>query len=210
MLVGTGRGSHFPTMTPILTEGFTEAILHSAENVLTRTITSNVFLLTNGVPFLSININEIAHLWHHVSRQMYDLFRTTVQQYDLPSMAYPMLRQIQKEPGITISQLSRRLGTAKSHISNLADQLMRENFIEKRTDPTDQRLLRLYVTPTALEGLDGMRHRANQLWDAVLEELPEGGAEELLHFLRSFHAALMRVNNKINAAESPLSSAEGS
>lgn len=159
---------------------------------------------------MSASINEIAHLWHHVSRQMYELFRTTVQQFDLPSMAYPMLRQIHHEPGITVSELSRRLGTAKSHVSELADLLVREKFIEKRSDPQDQRLLRLYLTSTALEGLNAMRERANELWNALLEELPEGAAEELLRFLRTFHAALVRVNRKIQETEPPLSSAEGS
>lgn len=164
----------------------------------------------NGVLLLSAHINEIAHLWHHVRRQMHLLFHTTVRQDDLPYMAYPMLRQIHKEPGITISQLSRRLDMAKSHVSNLADLLVREKFIEKRSDPKDQRLLRLYITPTARERMNEMRQRANQLWYALIEELPEGGAEELLRFLRTFHAALVRVNRKIQTAEHPLSSAEGS
>lgn len=159
---------------------------------------------------MSIKPAEIAHLWHHVNRQMHDLFRTTVQKYDLPSMAYPVLRHIQKEPGITVSQLSRRFGTAKSHISKIADQLMRENFIEKRTDPSDQRILRLYLTPSALRSLKGMGDRATKLWAAVLDELPENESEDLLRFLRKLLEALVQVNNKIHAAETPQSSAEGS
>ena len=152
--------------------------------ILSRTFAAERSM--NGVLLLSAHIHEIAHLWHQVKRQMHHLFHTTVRTHDLPYMAYPMLRQIHKEPGITISELSRRLCMAKSHVSNLTDLLARENFVEKRSDPKDQRLLRLYITPTALEGLNEMRQRSNQLWYALIEELPEGGAEELLHFFVHF------------------------
>ena len=153
---------------------------------------------------------EIVQLWHHVNRQMYDIFRSTVRQYDLPAMSYLALRQIQKEPGITISELARRIGTAKSHVSNIADQLVREDFIEKRTDSSDQRILRLYLTRSAFGGLEGMGDRAEMLWAQVIEELPEGELEDFSRFLRKLLDALIRVNDKITDAESTQTSAEGS
>lgn len=146
---------------------------------------------------MSLSTTEIAQLWRHVNRQMHELFRSTVQQYDLPPVAYLVLRHIQKEPGINVSQLARRLGIAKSHVSNTTEHLAREGFVEKRSDPSDQRILRLYLSESAQGRLDEMGNRSQAVWTLVFEEFPEDDLQDMARLLRLLLPALERANEKL-------------
>lgn len=59
--------------------------------------------------------------------------------------------------GVIVSELARHTEAAKSHVSNVIDQLVERDCVEKRPDPGDQRLQRLYVTRAAQRALSGPR-----------------------------------------------------
>lgn len=145
---------------------------------------------------INMTPSELAQLWRQVNRQMRELFRSAVDGYDLPPMAYWVLRRVRKEPGITISQLARRLGTVKSHVSTIADQLVKRVLIEKRPDPHDQRVVKLYLTPEAKGQLESMGDRSEAIWAIVFEELPATQRDELGEFLRTLLVALERAQKK--------------
>lgn len=83
-------------------------------------------------------------------------------------------KQIELEPGITISELARRTDIAKSHISNTIRELEKREWVEKRADVNDQRLVRLYLTDKAADDLrlirGGIRQQLNQLVISIPEE----------------------------------------
>jgi len=139
---------------------------------------------------------EIAVLWRHVNREMRALLHRVGKEYELPLFSFMLLRQIKEEPGITLSELARSVGAAKSHISTTIEQLVREGYVEKRSDPSDQRILRLHVTEAARRYFADLGDRAQGLWAIVLEEY-DGPSEEVARFLRSLLAALERANARL-------------
>ncbi len=60
-----------------------------------------------------------------------------------------------RHPGITVSELLAILKITKQSLSRVLGQLVREGFVEQRTDAGDRRRRRLFLTPraTALERL---------------------------------------------------------
>src|SRR5690606_12877926 len=92
---------------------------------------------------------EIAVLGQHVNREMRALMLRAGKEYELPPFSFMLLRHIKEEPGVTLSELARRVGAAKSHISTTLEHLVKEGYVEKRSDPSDQRLVRLRVTEAA-------------------------------------------------------------
>ncbi len=54
-----------------------------------------------------------------------------------------------RHPGITVSALLAILRITKQSLSRVLGQLMDGGFIDRRTDPDDRRLRRLYLTPEA-------------------------------------------------------------
>lgn len=149
---------------------------------------------------MSVTTAEIVHLWRQANRQMRGLIRQAVGHYDLPPMAFPLLRHIQDEPGITVSELARRLSTAKSHVSNTIEQLVKEGLVERQSDPADQRMLRLYLSEAATKQLEDMARRTDEAWMLVFEEFPEAELEDVARFLNGLLRALERANDKLTAA----------
>lgn len=140
---------------------------------------------------------EISQLWRHVNRNMRTLFQRSMTERDLPPLSFLLLRRIEEEPGVTLTELARRVGSSKSHTSTMVDQLAQEGYVEKRSDPADQRVIRLHLTKEAERRFERMGERAGEVWAIVLQELPEGDIEDIARFLRTLLAALERANARI-------------
>lgn len=132
----------------------------------------------------------IADLWRQVNRDLHDRFKQLFRDFDLPPIALIFLREIDREPGVTISELARRSGTVKSHVSKLIEQLVQQGLLEKRPDPTDLRLLRIYMTTAAADQKAGLEQMSRTLWASVLVELPPSQVEQVADGLRLLLKAL--------------------
>lgn len=139
---------------------------------------------------------EIGELWRQVSRELHDRFRVAFRGFDLPPMAMIVLRIIHEEEGISISELARRCSTAKSHVSKMIDQLVSQGYIEKRSDPADQRLLRVYTAGSARALQAEMESKARAVWFEIMEQVPEAEYPVLDHALRTLLTAVERSGVK--------------
>src|SRR5271165_509333 len=63
----------------------------------------------------------------------------------LPQIA--VLRQLVVADGLSLKELSERLGLAHSTVSGIVDRLERREFLHRRPDPQDKRFTRLYIDP---------------------------------------------------------------
>src|SRR5690606_41002054 len=66
-------------------------------------------------------------LWRHVNREMRGLLHRAGREFEMPPFSFMLLRHIKEEPGITLSELARRVGAAKSHTSTTIEQLVQED-----------------------------------------------------------------------------------
>jgi MarR family transcriptional regulator for hemolysin len=135
---------------------------------------------------------EIGALWWEISRQMHERFRQSFREYAMQPMGMGILRQVAHEPGVTVSELARRLHTVKSHVSKLVDQLIQQGYLEKRPDPADQRLIRIYPTQASLDMKAALESRARAIWAEVLADLPQAQVDEVVRGLQILRAALER------------------
>ncbi len=140
---------------------------------------------------------RLIDLLHDVNRKMAEHVREVFRGQEIPLAFRAVGAVLMSEPGVTVSGLARRTGMAKSHISNTVEELCRRGWVEKRGDPEDQRLLRLYLTPSAVE------HRWRQVRDAMRErlaevvaEIPDDQASALMDGLLALQAAPERVKER--------------
>ncbi|HLS89981.1 MAG TPA: MarR family winged helix-turn-helix transcriptional regulator [Limnochordia bacterium] len=148
---------------------------------------------------------EISLLWRHVNREMRGLLHRAGREFEMPPFSFMLLRHIKEEPGITLSELARRVGAAKSHTSTTIEQLVQEGYVEKRADPSDQRVLRLHATEAAMRMFARMGDRAQGVWAIVLEEF-EGDTDEVARFLKALLTALERANARMERETTGVSS----
>ena len=89
------------------------------------------------------------------------------------------LWELQRTPGLNVSDLSRRLSVHASTTSNLLDKLEHRGLIERRRPEKDQRIVRLYVTDAGMELLDKAPAAPQGELNRALQSLPKGRLEEL-------------------------------
>jgi MarR family transcriptional regulator, organic hydroperoxide resistance regulator len=88
------------------------------------------------------------------------------------------LWELQRSPGLKVSDLSRQLSIHPSTASNLLDKLEQGGLVERRRRERDQRIVRLFVTEAGL---------------ALLARAPAAPQGELNHALQDMEAEQMRV-----------------
>lgn len=143
--------------------------------------------------------SEIGELWRAVNREIHDRFRQAFRGSGMPFVALIFLRQISEQPGVTVSELARVTGMVKSHVSKTVEQLVRQGYVEKRSDPADQRLLRVYLTQSAVDYKANMEAQAMAAWSGVLDEVPEDQLTDVARGLRILLGALEKSKGRVNA-----------
>ncbi|PKW05831.1 DNA-binding transcriptional regulator, MarR family [Streptomyces sp. 1222.5] len=104
-----------------------------------------------------------------------------------------LLRLVEARPGIGISEAARRLHLAGNSVSTLVNQLVREGYLVRETDPADRRGARLLLTGAGEKRLGDWRRRRAELVDRHVSRLDDADREALraaLPALRKLAATL--------------------
>ncbi|HEY8346578.1 MAG TPA: MarR family transcriptional regulator [Symbiobacteriaceae bacterium] len=144
---------------------------------------------------------ELMDLWHHLTHAIHDRFRPIFREFNLPPMTLILLKQVNHHPGITLSELARRAESAKSYVSRMVDSLVAEGYLERRPDPADQRLIRLFPTDLARSRLDALESRIREEWAQVTAELSQADTEAVVRSFRVLLEALRRTRNRAESGD---------
>ncbi|MEV7890134.1 MarR family winged helix-turn-helix transcriptional regulator [Streptomyces sp. NPDC002817] len=90
-----------------------------------------------------------------------------------------LLRLVVDRPGIGISDAARELYLAGNSVSTLVNQLARQGYLVRETDPADRRAARLMPTPAAEARLSEWRRRRADLVRHQMARLDEADLETL-------------------------------
>ncbi|MDQ1042806.1 MarR family winged helix-turn-helix transcriptional regulator [Streptomyces sp. V4I2] len=91
-----------------------------------------------------------------------------------------LLRLVVDRPGIGISDAAKELYLAGNSVSTLVNQLSRQGYLVRETDPADRRAARLLPTPAAEARLSEWRRRRADLVRRQLARL-DAADQEALH-----------------------------
>ncbi|MFF4362013.1 MarR family winged helix-turn-helix transcriptional regulator [Streptomyces sp. NPDC001604] len=90
-----------------------------------------------------------------------------------------LLRLVVTRPGIGISDAAKELYLAGNSVSTLVNQLSRQGYLVRETDPADRRAARLMPTPAAEARLAEWRKRRAELVRGGLARLDDTDREAL-------------------------------
>lgn len=145
---------------------------------------------------MSYKHEVLVDLLHDVQRKLAEQMRVVCQEHGIPPAFVVIGGALRGEPGITVSELARRTGMAKSHVSNTIEELARRGWVDKHTDPADQRLLRLHLTPSATDRWQQVRASMRGLLAELVAEIPEGQTAALVDGLQVLKALLERTKER--------------
>ncbi|MBK7401902.1 MAG: MarR family transcriptional regulator [Myxococcales bacterium] len=75
--------------------------------------------------------------------------------------------QLLREDGQTLATLSRKMLVTAGNLTGLVDRAERDGVVERRPDPNDRRLTRVFLTPAG----DALARKAQERHSALAEEL---------------------------------------
>ncbi|MFR0354860.1 MarR family winged helix-turn-helix transcriptional regulator [Streptomyces sediminimaris] len=90
-----------------------------------------------------------------------------------------LLRLVVGRPGIGVSEAAKELHLAGNSVSTLVNQLSRQGYLVRESDPADRRAARLTPTPAAGDRLEEWRKRRSELMRSALSRLDEADREAL-------------------------------
>jgi DNA-binding MarR family transcriptional regulator len=99
-----------------------------------------------------------------------------------------LLRLVVARPGIGISDAARDLHLAGNSVSTLVNQLSRQGYLIRETDPADRRAARLMPTAAAEARIAEWRKRRAELVRGALSGLDEADRERLRAALPALRA----------------------
>jgi MarR family transcriptional regulator for hemolysin len=104
---------------------------------------------------------------------------------------WAVLYRLQRHEGLKQSDLAEELDIQPITLTRLVDRLCDNGLIERRADPNDRRVKRLYLTPAARPLLERIAQQVEELAETVLAGLDAKAIELVLG-----HLGLARDNLK--------------
>lgn len=111
----------------------------------------------------------------------------------------PMLCALWEQDGLTHGELAGRLGVTPATITRMVQRMEKNGFVQRRPDPADQRVSRVYLTEAGRD----VRARLQAIWEQMEIENFSGFSDEERAVL---HDLLFRIRtNLLHALKGKLS-----
>ncbi len=130
---------------------------------------------TEGAESLDFLLGQVCKL-HRV--RMFTLFEELGLYHGQP----PMLFVLWEQDGQTHTELAGRLHIQASTVTKMVQRMEKAGFVERRPDPNDQRVSRVYLTATG----HAVREDVNRIWRQLEDETFTGFTPEEQVLLRRF------------------------
>jgi len=118
-----------------------------------------------------------------IGERIIEVFRFLQHEVTVPREGYrhitrseaDIMRIVMERPGITVSEIARAFGQAKSNTSTRVAALVEKELVRKETSGADGREVRVYPTASAQPNLDGLR----RVWAEQLSPLTSADGAQL-------------------------------
>ena len=106
---------------------------------------------------------------------------------------------LREDQGMTARALAESLSVTPSTLTRIMDRLVRSELVQREEDREDRRLVRHYLTPTALGMVSELERTGRERMGKVLNRLSADQLDRLVEALRDFAAAA----EEVEAEEAP-------
>lgn len=122
---------------------------------------------------------EIGFIINDVARLMKTYADQSARRYGATRAQWAVLSRLGRCEGLKQSELAELLDLQPISLTRLLDRLADHGFIERRPDPHDRRVNRLYLTPAARPLLDELTALGEEVMGQVLEGLDDKSVARL-------------------------------
>jgi DNA-binding MarR family transcriptional regulator len=109
---------------------------------------------------------------------------------ELSLARFDLLMQLLRDDGQTLAALSRRMLVTAGNLTGLVDRAERDGIVERRPDPSDRRLTRVFLTTRGRRLADRAAARHAEIAEEIVAPLAPQDREELRRLLGRLRDAL--------------------
>ena len=117
-------------------------------------------------------------------------FRDRTQHLEISRSQWRVLSALSGRPGATQTEIADLIGIGRAPLGKIVDRLEAQGWLERRGDPDDRRVNRLYLTRDVEPITGPTRQISNEIVEELIEDLPE---EEQ----KIFRNALVHLHGKL-------------
>jgi DNA-binding MarR family transcriptional regulator len=114
---------------------------------------------------------RLGFLMHDVSRLRRSVFDEFMKPMGLTRSQWWILAHLSRHDGMIQSDLANVLDLGKAALGGLLDRLEASELIERRSDDTDRRVKRIYLTTKGTQAIQDMRMKSHEVSERILEGL---------------------------------------
>lgn len=117
-------------------------------------------------------------------------FRERTRHLGLSRSQWRVLSTLLGRPGLTQTELAELVGIGRAPLGKIVDRLEAQSWLERRNDPHDRRVNRLYLTRDVSPIVEPTRNISNQIMQELLDDLPAEDRAVFTRSLKHMHAKL--------------------
>jgi len=145
--------------------------------------------------------NRIGFLFHDVARFRSIVYDHFMQPYGLTRAQWGVLGALFRVDGQTQRELCDRMEIGAVTLSGLIDRLEARGWVERREDPRDRRVKRIWLTDQVRDIQGTMVRRANELNKMALKGLNQEQVDQLMDMMKTVKANLMAAAEEIQESK---------
>lgn len=129
--------------------------------------------------------NSLGALLHDVAHLLRTVIDRKVAPYNLTRAKWLALGILDRKEGLTQTELAEELELGNATVGRLVDRLEERGFVERRPDPVDRRIKRIYISRSARPKLDKLEDIAADVRKRALNDLSRADQRRLLGYLQT-------------------------
>lgn len=122
-------------------------------------------------------------------------FRERTSHLGVSRSQWRVLTALSGRPGATQTELADLVGVGRAPLGKIIDRLEAQGWVERRSDPNDRRVNRLFITKDVQPIAEPTREISQQVVEELLEKLPEDDVEVFRRTVRHLHRELGFTND---------------
>lgn len=134
--------------------------------------------------------DSLGALIHDVAHLLRLVIDREVAQHNLTRAKWLALGMLDRRDGITQAELASELELGNATVGRLVDRLEERGFIERRADPVDRRVNRVFIRPSARPQLKQLEDIASDVRKRALKGLGKADQRQLLWLLEKVKSNL--------------------
>ena len=95
-----------------------------------------------------------------------------------------VLMSLWQKDGLKVIELSKKAGLEPSTMTGLLDRMERDELVERTTDPTDRRVLRIHLTKVGRQVRDPVLNVVDRVITHVFDGIPQDDIKQTKNLLR--------------------------